>query len=528
MSKADELLDNLVSTASVDPVLEGHIIIGDDRVIHVPSELKRIAVQNDHNMETVTFDCPRYWDGIDMSEMVIYINYKLPDGTKARYIADNVRVDTSDSDIMHFDWTIMNNLTQNKGTITFLVCAMKPAEVGIHRPNTEDSITTEAIAYGNGMFVALTRMGIAYSKDGIIWSFKTKGVGVSGFDIAFGDNKFVVISGMATYYSTDGITWAKSDSIGKGHTIAYGNGVFVATSNLVSYYSEDGINWTMIGSTVGGSGFFTGKDIVFGNGKFVAVGGTESYYSTDGINWSLYDTEASVICDTDDLRAVTYIPYDDKEGTFIAAAIGKVFTSLNGYIWNDAYPIPLDIVPTAITYGDGKLVIVGENGAVLYSTNIPLAMNWDEGTGISENINDVIYADGKFLAVGDNIENYYSTDGIVWTVPPAPIENHWNTELNKEMYISEGMECEDAQEVTESDIITQLVSRMDSVFRNVSNGKAMLASAITDKGIVTDANASFETITNNLKSISIFQTAMNNKFDMDIKAYESEVQTIDE
>ena len=54
---------------------EEHIIIGRDRYITVPEGLKRIAVQYDHNVETVTFDCPRYWDEHDLSTMNIYINY---------------------------------------------------------------------------------------------------------------------------------------------------------------------------------------------------------------------------------------------------------------------------------------------------------------------------------------------------------------------------------------------------------------------------------------------------------------------
>ena len=58
------------------PNLEEHIKIGLDRHITVPESLKRIAVQYDHNVETVTFDCPRYWDGHDMSKMTVYINYR--------------------------------------------------------------------------------------------------------------------------------------------------------------------------------------------------------------------------------------------------------------------------------------------------------------------------------------------------------------------------------------------------------------------------------------------------------------------
>ena len=129
MSQTETLLNSLtadVATAySADIETEGHIIINSNRTITVPDSLKRIAVQFDHNIETVTFDCPRYWDDIDMSTMKVYINYMLPNGTLGSYIADNVAVDETDSTIMHFDWTISRNITQAKGNISFLVCIKK-------------------------------------------------------------------------------------------------------------------------------------------------------------------------------------------------------------------------------------------------------------------------------------------------------------------------------------------------------------------------------------------------------------------
>jgi septal ring factor EnvC (AmiA/AmiB activator) len=124
MSQADELLNSLdegIAIASVDPETEPHIVIDNDRNITVPDELRRIAVQYDHNIETVTFDCPRYWDGHDLSKMTIYINYMRADGEKGFFVAENVTVD-SDTDIMHFTWTISKNVTMYKGSVSFLVC----------------------------------------------------------------------------------------------------------------------------------------------------------------------------------------------------------------------------------------------------------------------------------------------------------------------------------------------------------------------------------------------------------------------
>ena len=130
MSQAEELLNSLDETTGI----EGHIVIGKDRHITVPKDLKRIAVQYDHNIETVTFDCPRYWDDHDMSAMNIYINYMRPDRVRGMFLAKNVTVDETDDTIMHFDWTLSRNATLVQGKLKFLVCVKKveDAEETIH------------------------------------------------------------------------------------------------------------------------------------------------------------------------------------------------------------------------------------------------------------------------------------------------------------------------------------------------------------------------------------------------------------
>ena len=126
MSQAEKLLNSLNTTTRLaNASEEPHIIIGDDRIITVPDQLKRLAVQHDHDIETVTFDCPRYWDGIDMSKMSMYINYLRADSYRASYKATNVTVDASDDTIMHFDWTISKNVSLITGRLVFLVCIRK-------------------------------------------------------------------------------------------------------------------------------------------------------------------------------------------------------------------------------------------------------------------------------------------------------------------------------------------------------------------------------------------------------------------
>lgn len=150
MSQAEDLLNSLSedepTTYTLTPDDEPHIVINADRSITVPDELKEIAVQFDHNIETVTFDCPRSWDGHDLSKMHIYVNYQRPDNYMDSYPVDNLYVDESDNSIIHFDWTISGNVTQVKGNITILVCAKLANNEGIlerhwnSRPNSEMKI----------------------------------------------------------------------------------------------------------------------------------------------------------------------------------------------------------------------------------------------------------------------------------------------------------------------------------------------------------------------------------------------------
>ena len=147
MNEAEKLLNSLsdedISLQLVDPETEPHIVIGDDRFISVPKELQRIAVQYDHDVETVTFDCPRYWDGLDMSKLRIYINYMRKDRYVACYKATDVVVDNADSNIMHFNWTISRNVTEVKGELKFLVCIKKGDKDGNEVNHWNSELNTE-------------------------------------------------------------------------------------------------------------------------------------------------------------------------------------------------------------------------------------------------------------------------------------------------------------------------------------------------------------------------------------------------
>lgn len=147
MSKADELLNSLseddISLQLANPETEPHIVIGEDRIISVPKELQRIAVQYDHDVETVTFDCPRYWDDLDMSKLNIYINYMRKDRYVGCYKATDIAVDSVNSNIMHFNWKISRNVSEVVGELKFLVCIKKSDAEGYEVNHWNSELNTE-------------------------------------------------------------------------------------------------------------------------------------------------------------------------------------------------------------------------------------------------------------------------------------------------------------------------------------------------------------------------------------------------
>lgn len=144
MSQAEALLRSLNSGAvaeySNNAVTEPFLVIGDDRTIRVPDDLKRLAVQYDHNIETVTFDCPRFWDNHDLSTMKVYVNYRTADATLGSYPVKSVTVN---GDRMQFDWEISGNVTKARGNIAFLVSVSKTDGEGVVANYWNSELCTE-------------------------------------------------------------------------------------------------------------------------------------------------------------------------------------------------------------------------------------------------------------------------------------------------------------------------------------------------------------------------------------------------
>ena len=133
--------------------MKEHVIINLDRTVNVPESMKKIGIQYDHNVKTITFDCPRYPDenqSVDMSSMKIFINWMLPDKTLGSTIATNVCVDSENENLMHFDWVITKAVTSVSGVLSTLICIKETTETGEETYHWNSELI-QSFKVGNGM-----------------------------------------------------------------------------------------------------------------------------------------------------------------------------------------------------------------------------------------------------------------------------------------------------------------------------------------------------------------------------------------
>lgn len=71
-----------------------------------------------------------------------------------------------------------------------------------------------------------------------------------------------------------------------------------------------------------------------------------------------------------------------------------------------------------------------------------------------------------------------------------------------QVYLSDGSNTEDNLNLLESGL-AELTGEINNLKQSVSSGKTKVASAITDKGVQTDANSTFDTLAQNIKLIKI-------------------------
>lgn len=120
---AEELL-----AAMAEPLAEDGTyctIDPETRVITIPPEYQLLGVESDEKAERLYFQCPKIvGDNIDLSTLGLRINFQNANMQKDQYIVDDVQVS---GDMITFSWLLFRRVTQYRGDVSFIVCAVKTA-----------------------------------------------------------------------------------------------------------------------------------------------------------------------------------------------------------------------------------------------------------------------------------------------------------------------------------------------------------------------------------------------------------------
>lgn len=152
----------------------------------------------------------------------------------------------------------------------------------------------------------------------------------------------------------------------------------------------------------------------------VLVGGNQSYMlrTVDGFNWYGVNYGAG--------PNITFYEIRYLNGRFVA--IGRTSVGYNYVVWSTdsinwqsallPFPTAGQVTgdPVSVAYGNGKYVIVGGSGLILYSTDL---FNWTSAQAYVTtygNFYRVQYLNSKFVASTALGYMFSSSDGVTWTI----------------------------------------------------------------------------------------------------------------
>jgi len=285
---------------------------------------------------------------------------------------------------------------------------------GIHWTSQQSGVASVfwGVAYGNGTYVAVGGQGeVLSSPDGVSWS---SWVSLDPDDMLEPDNFqglsyvngiFFALSGLGILTSTDGSTWGRQRglSAAEPREVAYGDGSFVAIADGQFGVSTNGTNWSL-GSLPGGTSL---GGIAFGNGTFVTAAPGTLLGSSSGAQWNR-------LLGLEIISLFSDVAYGN--GLFLAVGEdGTTLSSQDGVQWTPgSCPITPGLDPyPGLTFGQGAFVAVGDRGTIAAS---PDGVQWNLClSGVSAQLYSATYANGLFFVGGDGGTLLTSGDGTNWT-----------------------------------------------------------------------------------------------------------------
>jgi hypothetical protein len=241
------------------------------------------------------------------------------------------------------------------------------------------------MAYGNGTFLAFGTNNqykanfILQSTNGITWA-KIYTSSNSLFAAAYGNNTWVFVASAEIVIANVTATnwnWTEYQPSFSPLCITYANGVFVIVANVMNYFSgnqnnsvfssSDGITWQYESNLpLNDAQPYYNTGIAYGNGVFIASAiinhnpnTPEILISSNLVNWS----SAYNLGNPSDGPSFPVIFGGNQ---FIAAQNHYLFTSADGYTWNNIFTNDNSDF-SALTYGQGAFVAADYSGNIYQS-----------------------------------------------------------------------------------------------------------------------------------------------------------------
>ena len=99
------------------------------RRINIPDGANIFGVAGDIEVKCISFEMPRYYNGIDMSEFNIFVDYENAKGDRNYYkvvdIKTNSAMTQQSSDNITFTWLLESDVTAYQGTVVFAIRMVK-------------------------------------------------------------------------------------------------------------------------------------------------------------------------------------------------------------------------------------------------------------------------------------------------------------------------------------------------------------------------------------------------------------------
>lgn len=120
-------------------------IDNDLRTIIIPASITLLGVVSDENVQTLHFQMPKTYKGLDLSEFAIRINYM-----NANNVGDVYAVDDSEisGDNIVFTWTVGRMACMYKGNTKFIICLKKKDTSGNVLKEFNTSLTSLPVLEG--------------------------------------------------------------------------------------------------------------------------------------------------------------------------------------------------------------------------------------------------------------------------------------------------------------------------------------------------------------------------------------------